>query len=69
MNRRDLLKAAIALPFLSSVLSGGLASAWAGTAAALRSRVRPGHPAWLFFVHHGVGSEAWSADGFTRVSG
>jgi hypothetical protein len=22
----------------------------------------------LFFVHHGVGSEAWSADGFTRLS-
>ena len=21
----------------------------------------------LFFVHHGVGSEDWSADGFTRV--
>jgi FAD/FMN-containing dehydrogenase len=25
-------------------------------------------PAGLFFVHHGVGSEAWSADGFERVS-
>jgi FAD/FMN-containing dehydrogenase len=24
-------------------------------------------PAGLFFVHHGVGSEAWSADGFTRA--
>jgi FAD/FMN-containing dehydrogenase len=24
-------------------------------------------PAGLFFVHHGVGSEAWSADGFTRL--
>src|SRR5262249_47748407 len=24
-------------------------------------------PAGLFFVHHGVGSEAWSGDGFTRV--
>ena len=24
-------------------------------------------PAGLFFVHHGVGSEAWSPDGFTRV--
>ena len=23
----------------------------------------------LFFVHHGVGSEAWSADGFTRLAG
>ncbi len=25
-------------------------------------------PTGLFFVHHGVGSEAWSADGFTRGS-
>ena len=24
-------------------------------------------PSGLFFVHHGVGSEAWSADGFTRL--
>jgi FAD/FMN-containing dehydrogenase len=26
-------------------------------------------PAGLFFVHHGVGSEEWSADGFTRLAG
>jgi hypothetical protein len=26
-------------------------------------------PAGLFFVHHGVGSEEWSADGFTRLPG
>jgi hypothetical protein len=26
-------------------------------------------PAGLFFVHHGVGSEDWSADGFTRLTG
>jgi hypothetical protein len=25
-------------------------------------------PSGLFFVHHGVGSEEWSADGFTRVT-
>ena len=25
-------------------------------------------PDCLFFVHHGVGSEGWSADGFTRLS-
>jgi FAD/FMN-containing dehydrogenase len=25
-------------------------------------------PTGLFFVHNGVGSEEWSADGFTRVS-
>jgi hypothetical protein len=26
-------------------------------------------PAGLFGVHHGVGSEEWSADGFTRLVG
>jgi len=25
-------------------------------------------PSGLFFVHHGVGSEAWSADGFTKLA-
>ncbi len=25
-------------------------------------------PEGLFFVHHGVGSERWSADGFTRLA-
>ncbi len=25
-------------------------------------------PSGLFFVHNGVGSEDWSADGFTRVA-
>ena len=25
-------------------------------------------PEELFFVHHGVGSEAWSSDGFTRLA-
>jgi hypothetical protein len=24
-------------------------------------------PEGLFFVHHGVGSERWSADGFTKL--
>ena len=26
-------------------------------------------PEGLFFVHHGVGSEEWSPDGFTRLTG
>lgn len=26
-------------------------------------------PDGLFFIHHGVGSEAWSADGFTPQTG
>ena len=30
--------------------------------------VRLYDPDGLFFVHHGVGSEEWSADGFTRVT-
>jgi hypothetical protein len=25
-------------------------------------------PSGLFFVHHGVGTEGWSADGFSRLS-
>jgi len=25
-------------------------------------------PTGLFFTHHGVGSEEWSADGFTRAA-
>jgi FAD/FMN-containing dehydrogenase len=25
-------------------------------------------PEGLFFVHHGVGSERWSADGFTKLA-
>jgi hypothetical protein len=25
-------------------------------------------PTGLFFVHHGVGSEDWSADGFTPLA-
>ena len=33
---------------------------------AVKDKVDPGG---LFFVHHGVGSEAWSPDGFTRLDG
>jgi FAD/FMN-containing dehydrogenase len=50
MNRRDVLKAAFALPFLSGVMTGGIASALAATgkkvANAFRSRARPGDPEW-----------------------
>ena len=34
--------------------------------AAVKRKYDPGE---LFFVHHGVGSEGWSADGFTRLRG
>ncbi|MFC5525404.1 FAD-dependent oxidoreductase [Rhodanobacter ginsengisoli] len=49
MNRRDLLKAAVALPLLPLAFAGDrLASAWAGQmpAATFRRRVRPGAPGW-----------------------
>jgi FAD/FMN-containing dehydrogenase len=32
--------------------------------AAIKQRYDPGG---LFFVHHGIGSDQWSADGFTRL--
>ena len=48
MKRRDLLKAALAMPFSAAVLPGALAPAWAAqvSTAGGRSRVRPGDPAW-----------------------
>jgi FAD/FMN-containing dehydrogenase len=36
-----------------------------GRLRAVKAKYDPDH---LFFVHHGVGSEDWSADGFTRVA-
>ena len=43
-------------------------SHWGSNYSRLAAVKRHYDPAGLFFVHHGVGSEAWSADGFTRVS-
>ena len=40
---------------------------WGEHYAKLRSVKRTVDPAGLFFVHHGVGSEDWSADGFTQL--
>ncbi len=49
MNRRDLLRTALAAPFLTGIEPDGLiGSAWAGPAGVLRirSRARPGDPSW-----------------------
>ena len=40
---------------------------WGGHYARLARAKHRYDPEGLFFVHHGVGSEGWSADGFTRA--
>jgi len=42
---------------------------WGKNYSKLRAIKKKYDPDGLFFVHHGVGSEEWSADGFTRLSG
>jgi FAD/FMN-containing dehydrogenase len=42
---------------------------WGTNYARLRAIKAKYDPDGLFFVHHGVGSEEWSADGFTRRNG
>jgi hypothetical protein len=41
---------------------------WGSNYARLPEIKKKYDPGGLFFVHHGVGSEEWSADGFTRVA-
>ena len=42
---------------------------WGDNYARLRAIKEKHDPDGLFFVYHGPGSEGWSADGFTRLSG
>jgi FAD/FMN-containing dehydrogenase len=39
---------------------------WGGNYGRLSAAKKKYDPDGLFFIHHGVGSEAWSADGFSR---
>ena len=41
---------------------------WGSNAARLEAIKERYDPGGLFFVHHGVGSERWSSDGFTRLA-
>ena len=52
----------------SDYLDPNWRTAYWGTNAARLDRVKARYdPDGLFFVHHGIGSERWSPDGFTRV--
>ena len=42
-------------------------SFWGSNYPRLASVKKKYDPSGLFVVHHGVGSEDWSADGFTRL--
>jgi FAD/FMN-containing dehydrogenase len=41
---------------------------WGSNYPRLKAAKKKYDPEGLFFVHHGIGSEEWSADGFTRLA-
>jgi len=43
-------------------------SFWGSNYSQLQAVKAKYDPTGLFFVHQGVGSEGWSADGFTRLT-
>jgi hypothetical protein len=54
---------------------GVVLGGWSGLAGGVPARIhrlaaakKAYDPAGLFFVHHGVGSQEWSDDGFTRLT-
>jgi FAD/FMN-containing dehydrogenase len=49
-------------------LSNWQTAFWGGNYTRLAQVKKKYDPEGLFFVHHGVGSEEWSADGFTRLA-
>jgi len=57
------------LTFQRAISSNNLGkSFWGPNYPKLRAVKAKYDPTGLFFVHHGVGSEEWSADGFTKLS-
>jgi hypothetical protein len=44
-------------------------SSWGSNYPRLAAAKKKYDPDGFFFVHHGVGSDEWSADGFTRLAG
>nr|WP_246396133.1 BBE domain-containing protein [Gluconacetobacter tumulisoli] len=40
---------------------------WGDNAQRLQQVKKRYDPTGLFMIHHGVGSDGWSADGFTRT--